>query len=240
MLDLGKRVRGIFVKVPTTEVVDLVASTGWDFGVVDLEHSQLTEGDGLRLVRHGHVIGFPMLVRIPTAERGVVNRLLEAGAAGIHLSTVRRAEEVRALRSACLYAPRGTRSIGLAHPAGRYGGTSLREYLDAQGDGPLVIPQIETEETEDSLDEIAAEADVLFVGPADLGVDVGLDDERLRARIDEIAAAAEAAAVPLGAFGLDDPRVRYLAVSADLGLLRTALLDAAAKDSERHEVTSRG
>ena len=240
MLDLGKRVRGVFLKVPTTEVVDLVRATGFDFAVVDLEHSQLAEADALRLIRHGYVVGFPMLARIPSAERGVVNRLLEAGAAGIHLSTVRRADEVRALRAACRYGPRGTRSISLAHPGGRYGAMSLREYLDAQGDGPRVIPQIETAETDDPLEEIAAEADVLFIGPMDLAVDVELDDDRLSARIDEIAAAADAAGVPLGAFGLDDPRIRYLAVSTDLGLLRTALLDAAAKDSERHEVVSRG
>ena len=235
MLDLGKRVRGVFLKVPTTEVVDLVAATGYDFAVVDLEHSQLAEIDAFRLIRHGAVQGFPMLARIPTAERGLVNRLLEAGAIGIHLSSVRRVEEVRALRRACRYAPRGTRSISLAHPAGRYGGLSMREYLDAQAEGPLVVPQIETAETDDALDEIAAEADILFIGPTDLAVDVGLDAERVGARIDEIAAVAEATDVPLGAFGLDDARVRYHAAATDLGLLRKALLDAAAADAKREE-----
>ena len=239
MLDLGKRVRGVFVKVPTTEVVDLVAATGYDFALVDLEHSQLAEADALRLVRHGAIQGFPMLARIPTVDRGLVNRLLEAGAVGIHLSSVRRVEEVRALRSACRYAPYGTRSISLTHPAGRYGGLSLREYLDAQGAGPLVIPQVETGDTDDPLDAIAAEADVLFVGPTDLSVDLDLDPERVSARVDEIAAAAESAGVPLGAFGLDDARVRYHAVATDLGLLRKALLDMAVTDAERREVSAR-
>jgi 2-keto-3-deoxy-L-rhamnonate aldolase RhmA len=240
VLDLGKRVRGVFVKVPTTEVVDLVMGTGYDFAVVDLEHSQLGETDAFRLIRHGAVQGFPVLARIPSAERGLVNRLLEAGAAGLHLSTVRRVEEVRALRRACRYAPHGTRSIGLAHPGGRYGGMSMREYLDAQGGGPLVIPQIETHDTDDPLEEIAREADVLFIGPADLSVDVELDEGRVAARIDEIAGVAERIGVALGSFGLDDPRVRYTAVSTDLGLLRKALLDAAAKDAEHGEVAAHG
>ena len=235
MLDLGKRVRGVFLKIPTTEVVDLVAGTGYDFAVVDLEHSQLAEVDAFRLVRHGAIQGFPMLARIPTAERGLVNRLLEAGGTGIHLSTVRRVEEVRALRRACRYAPHGTRSIGLTHPAARYGGLSMRDYLDAQGAGPLVVPQVETAETDDPLEEIATEADILFIGPSDLAVDLELDTERVSARVDEIAGAAASAGVPLGAFGLDDPRVRYHAVSTDLGLLRTALLDAAAADAERQQ-----
>ena len=228
MLDLGKHVRGLFVKLPSTEVIDLVAATGFDFAVVDLEHSQLGEVDAFRLLRHGQALNFPVLARIPSAERGLVNRLLEAGAAGLHLSTVRRASQVRELRAACRYAPEGSRSISLTHPAGRYGGLSLADYLSEQRQGPLVVAQIETGETEDPLAEIlAAGPDIIFIGPADLTVDLGLDRERLQARIDEIAEAAARAGVPLGAFGLADPRVRYDAVSSDLNLLRDAMLDAA-------------
>jgi 4-hydroxy-2-oxoheptanedioate aldolase len=228
MLDLGKRVRGLFVKLPATEVVDLAAAAGFDFAVVDLEHSQLADVEAFRLIRYGRALGLPMLARIPAPERGLVNRLLEAGAVGIHLSTVRRAAEVAELRAVCRYAPDGARSISLAHPAGGYGALSLTEYLAGQRRGPLVVPQIETVTTDDPLDAIAAAgADVLFVGPTDLAVDAGLDRERVRARIDEVAVAAEAAGIPLGAFGLDDPRVRYDAVAADLTLLARAMRDAA-------------
>ncbi len=228
MLNLSRRVRGLFVKLPSTEVIDLVASSAFDFAVVDLEHSQLAEVEAFRLLRHGNALGFPVLARIPAADRGLVNRLLEAGAAGIHLSTVRRAAEVRALRAACRYAPAGNRSVSLTHPAGRYGGLSLAEYLAEQGDGALVVAQIETGETDDGLDEIAAaRPDVLFIGATDLTVDLALDEARVRARIDEVADAAERAGIPLGAFGLDDPRVTYDAVTTDLSLLRKAMLDAA-------------
>jgi 4-hydroxy-2-oxoheptanedioate aldolase len=229
MLDLGKRIRGLFLKLPTTEVIDLAADAGFDFVVVDLEHSQLAEVEALRLVRHAFTRGFPALARVPEAPRGLVNRLLEAGAAGIHLSTVRRAAEVRELREAMRYGPHGVRSISLAHPAARYGATALADYLSSQEERPpLVVAQIETEETDDPLDEIAAAGpDVLFVGTTDLAVDVGLDEERVRRRIDEVAVAAERAGLALGAFALDEPRVRYLAVSTDLTLLQKAIADAA-------------
>jgi 2-keto-3-deoxy-L-rhamnonate aldolase RhmA len=91
-----------------------------------------------------------------------------------------------------------------------------------------VVAQIESAETDDPLDEILASGpDVLFIGSTDLSVDLGLDEARVRARIDEIADAAERADVPLGGFGVDDARVRYDAVSTDLSLLRKAFLDAA-------------
>jgi 4-hydroxy-2-oxoheptanedioate aldolase len=229
MLDLGKRVRGLFVKLPTTDVVDLVAEAGFDFVVVDLEHSQLADVEAFRLLRHALTRGFPALARIPAVDGGLVNRLLEAGAAGIHASTVRRAAEVRELREAMQYAPAGRRSVSLAHPGAGYGVRSLAEYLAEQrARPPLLVAQIETAETDDPLDEIAsAGADVLFVGATDLAVDVALDEERTRRRIDEVAAAAERAEIPLGAFGLDEPRVGYLAVSTDIALLRKAIADAA-------------
>jgi 2-keto-3-deoxy-L-rhamnonate aldolase RhmA len=229
MLELRKPRRGLFLKLPSTEVVDLVAAAGLDFAVVDLEHSQLAESDAQRLVRHARAIGLPALVRLPEVDRGLVNRLLEAGAAGIQLSTVRRAEQVRALRSATRYAPDGTRSISLAHPQAGYGATPLADYLSGQAaDPPLVVAQIETAETDDPLDAILAERpDVAFLGMTDLTVDLGLDAARVRARVEEVAAAAQRAGVPLGAFGLDDERVTYRLVASDLSLLRAAVADAA-------------
>ena len=224
-LDLASSVNGLFVKLPSTEVVDIVARSALDFLIVDLEHSQLSEADALRLVRHAFTLGFPALARIPEFDRGVVNRLLEAGAAGIQLSTVRSAAQVSELRSAIRYAPDGNRSISLTHPLAGYGATSLGDYLAQRGpEAPLVVAQIETATTEDHLDEImAAGPDVAFIGTADLSVDLGLDAERVRNRTEEIISASEDAGVVPGAYNLDEPRVRYNVSSADLTLLNTVV-----------------
>jgi 4-hydroxy-2-oxoheptanedioate aldolase len=229
MLELRNRARGVFVKLSSTEVIDLAAAAGFQFAVVDLEHSQLSEGDARALVRHGRASNFPALVRIPEPDRGLVNRLLEAGAAGIQLSTVRSAADVHKLRSQMSYAPDGGRSISLAHPQAGYGAVSLADYLAAQrAERPLLVAQIETAQTDDPLDAIAgAHPDVIFIGTTDLAVDLGLDEERVRARVDEIAAAARSAGVALGAFGLDDDRFTYQIMASDLSLLRTAFADAA-------------
>jgi 4-hydroxy-2-oxoheptanedioate aldolase len=229
MLGFGNRRRGLFLKLASTEIVDLTAAAGLDFAVVDLEHSQLSEAEARALIRHAAAIGFPALVRIPEVDRGAVNRLLEAGAAGIQLSTVTRASQVRDLRAAMRYAPDGRRSVSLSHPQAAYGATALADYLGEQAARPaLLVAQIETAATEDPLAEIAAAGpDVLFLGMTDLSVDLGLDGARARARVEEVAGAAAAAGIPLGAFGLDDDRVVYDLVSSDLSLLRAAVADAA-------------
>lgn len=219
----GRQVRGTFVKLPSVEVVEIAAAS-LDFAVVDLEHSQLSEADAQRLAHHGWAIGFPVLVRLPEIDRGLVNRLLEAGAAGIQLSSVRSAGEVQALRDASSYAPNGSRSVSLAHSVAGFGTTQLVDYLTAT-DTPLLVIQLETRDTDDSLDEIlAAGADVAFVGVTDLTVDLDLDKARVEARVNDIVEATERAGLVLGGFG-DDPRFAYAIASSDLALLRQAYAD---------------
>ena len=219
-----RRLRGTFLKLAASEVVEIASAT-YDFAVVDLEHSQLDDGDALALVRHASALGFPALVRLHELDRGLVNRLLEAGAAGIQLSSIRRASEVRALRDACLYAPQGTRSVSLAHRQASFGVTPLAEYVGAL-EPPLLVIQLETATTDDPLDEIlAAGADVAFVGVTDLTVDLGFDSERTEARVTEILEAARAAGVVPGGFGTDE-RFRYAIMSSDVALLQKAYADA--------------
>lgn len=218
------RLVGTFVKLPALESIDICAAA-LDFCVVDHEHSQLSESEVLPLVRRAAALGFPAVVRIPEVDRGLVNRLLEAGAAGIQLSSVRRVDEVDALRRAATYAPGGTRSISLAHPAAKYGAIPLRDYV-AGVTPPLLVIQIETRETDDSLAEICgAGADVVFLGLTDLLVDCELDEDAARARADEIASAASNAGVVLGGFGAEE-RFRYSVVSSDVALLREAVAAA--------------
>ena len=217
----SRRLVGTFVKLPALESIDVCAAS-LDFCVVDHEHSQLAEADVLRLVRHARAIGFSAVVRIPEVERGLVNRLLEAGAAGIQLSSVRRVAEVHALRDATRYAPDGTRSISLAHPGARYGAVPLREYVQ-DAPHPLLVIQLETRETDDPVPEICrAGGDVVFLGLTDLLVDCGLDDSAARVRADEIAAAAAGAGVVLGGFGTD-ARFQYSVVSSVVARLREAV-----------------
>lgn len=220
----GRRSAGTFVKLAAVEVVEIVAAS-LDFAVIDLEHSQLTEAEALALARHARALDFPALVRIHELDRSFVNRALEAGAAGIQLSSVRSAAEVHALREASRYAPGGNRSVSLAHSGARYGRTALADYL-AGAEDPLVVAQIETAATDDSLAEIAAAApDVIFVGVTDLTVELELDAERTAARVDEIARAAANAGVTLGGFGGDE-RFAYSIASSDLALLAQAYAHA--------------
>lgn len=228
----GETVVGTFAKLPGADAAGALAGCGFDFAIVDREHSQLTSGEAGQLVRDLRGHGLPALVRLPAVDRGEVNRMLEAGADGIQLSTVGSVDEVERLRSSMRYAPHGSRSISLSHAAAGYGATSLPDYLASQqGEGaPLAVLQIETMATGDGLATIAAAgADVLFVGTTDLLVDAGLDAAAAADRSAEIVQAAAGAGIPWGGFAADAAAAselagrgaRYLVVGSDLALLRS-------------------
>lgn len=232
---------GTFLKLPALDVVDVVAAAGFDFVVVDLEHSVLDPRTALELVRHAAAIGLPALVRLAALDADLVNRALEQGAAGVQLSTVRDQATAAALRIAATYPPAGTRSVSLAQPAAGFGARSLVDHLAAAAAvPPLLVGQIETAATESSPAEIAAEIDVVFVGTTDLSVDLGrpgeLSHPDVTARVAAIAEATAAAGRAFGAFANSATEipalvalgVRYIVVASDIALLGTAARSALA------------
>ncbi|MBO4164466.1 aldolase/citrate lyase family protein [Micromonospora antibiotica] len=239
----GGQLVGTFVKLPGADVIALATRAGLDFVVVDLEHSGLDERTATDQLRLAALAGLPALVRVPAVDPGQVNRLLEAGAVGVQLSTVRRRADVEALRAASRYAPHGRRSISLAHPSAGYGGDGLDRYLAAEAEHPpVLVAQIETATTDDPLPALLTGVDVGFVGTTDLAVSLGLSttDDRgpLLRRTGDIADAARATGAALGGWvaersaetldgcGLTD--ARYLVVGSDLQLLGAGLRRLAA------------
>lgn len=239
-LGAGDTVVGTFVKLPALESIDAVYLAGFDFAVVDMEHAQLDESAASRLVRHARARGLNVVVRLAELDVGLTNRLLEVGAAGIQLSTVRDVGKARAFRDACSYPPVGRRSLSLAHPEARYGATEINAYLRVQATSPpLIVGQIETAELESPTEEIARLLDIVFIGTTDLAVDLGapgqVDDPTVSSRIDEIAHAARAVGSTLGGFAaspgaawqLHAVGARYIVVASDIQLLASSLTSAA-------------
>jgi len=221
---------GTFVKLPRPEVIELLALTGFDFVVCDYEHSQMDVGMVLETVRAARGAALPVLVRLPEIDRGLINRLLEAGAEGIQLA---RADADGAIRLADLlrYPPLGSRSISLAQPMAEYGNRTLEDHIAAANRDVLAVGQFETAAYAERLDEALGALDVAFIGPVDLSVDLGhpgdQDAEPVRQATATIEAAAARSGRPLGTFVAGPAAAeralargyRFLVVTSDLGML---------------------
>lgn len=122
--------------------------------------------------------GASPIVRIPANEGWMVKRALDTGAHGIVVPLLYTAEDARTLVQNAKFPPLGRRGYGSPFSMGSFAGQgelSGLEYLQNANDSLLTIVQIETKQALENLDAIAKVEgiDVLFIGPWDLGNNLG-------------------------------------------------------------------
>jgi 2-keto-3-deoxy-L-rhamnonate aldolase RhmA/pimeloyl-ACP methyl ester carboxylesterase len=181
---------GLMVKMPACRQIEMAATAGFDYVIVDCEHGPW---DGIELEHHlraAELAGLPVLVRVPAAEGPYILWALDAGAAGIVVPHVRDPETAVTVVAAARYPPRGSRGAAGSTRAGAYGAKPVGELLSPDLD---VVVQIEDEQALELVSEIAAVPGVtaLFAGTFDLGVATGWGRERIAAAVSAVAAAAE-------------------------------------------------
>jgi 4-hydroxy-2-oxoheptanedioate aldolase len=168
---------------------EVLARTGADFVVVDLQHGAVTEAELPGIAAAITAAGSVPLVRTRSPLFADVGRPLDLGACGVIVPNGRDAVHAREVVAASRYAPTGGRSIG---------------RLSGGVDQPLVIVMVEAATALDDLDAILTVPglDGIYVGPGDLSLSLNLDGpdrwEDLRGVLSSIIARAGAAGVPVG------------------------------------------
>ena len=141
-------VYGTFLKLPRAEIVEMLAIAGYDFLICDMEHAQITEVEARHVLQAARAAGIAAIVRLPDPEQGIVNRLLEAGAAGIQIPRHRAAEDARRVRGLMRHPPEGVRSVGNAYTLAGYGTVAAADYLPVANASTMLVGQLETREIE--------------------------------------------------------------------------------------------
>ena len=170
----GEATVGSWITLGHCAIAEIMAKAGFDWLVVDLEHSTISIERAGELIRTIDQSGVVPLVRLTSNDADLAKRLLDAGAHGIIVPMVNSVEEARHAVAMVRYAPEGTRGVGLARAQGY--GAGFKDYLAWQRDEPpVVIVQIEHAKALDSLDAILAVpgVDGFFVGPYDLSCSLG-------------------------------------------------------------------
>ena len=176
-LQQGRLCLGSWITLGHTGIAEIFARAGFEWLVVDMEHSTISIEQAGELIRTIDLAGVTPLVRLTSNDINQIKRVMDAGAHGIVVPNVNSPMEAKDAVAATRYAPRGRRGVGLAR-AQQYG-PGFREYLEWQKDSPVVIVQIEHQSALDHLEEIFAVpgVDGFIIGPYDLSCSMGMPGE---------------------------------------------------------------
>jgi len=168
---------GSWITIPNNAIAEIFAKAGFDWLVVDLEHSTISMDQAGELIRTIELSGVPSLVRLTSNDKHQIKRVMDAGAQGIVVPMVNSKEDAAKAVAATRYPLIGNRGVGLARAQGY--GVSFNEYLHWQNDvngGPIVIVQIEHINAVKNLNEIlnVQGVDSFIIGPYDLSCSMGI------------------------------------------------------------------
>jgi 2-keto-3-deoxy-L-rhamnonate aldolase RhmA len=158
--------------------VDALKGSGFEWFMIDTEHAPVNPETLAAMVAVLGRDGPPAFVRVGQLDQYLVKQALDVGAQGVLVPLVNTESQARSAVSFARYPPDGVRGAAAA-AASRYG-TELASYLRNANQDVLVGVQIETKEALANVDAIAGVEglDLLFVGPHDLTLSLGLLDNR--------------------------------------------------------------
>jgi 4-hydroxy-2-oxoheptanedioate aldolase len=200
---LAKLRAGDFVKVagigrvPEPWLTEVIGRIGYDVVWFDLEHRSygVDKIDPLSLACRA--TGIDLMVRICKTGYHSPMQALEFGANGLMIPHCRTADEARQWVEWVRFPPLGKRGLDGVGADADFGLAATSEHLEHANREVFLALQIEDKEAVEAIDEIAAVPgfDLLFVGPGDLTLSLGIplqfDHPLLEEAYAKVAAAAE-------------------------------------------------
>lgn len=175
-LSAGKTVVGTFSKFSSPVSSEILGYLGFDFLILDMEHSALDFNQAEVLIRAGEAAGISTVIRVPGVEESPILRMLEAGSQGVQAPEVGSLDMAKKVVDASRYSPLGMRGLSLSTRAAKYTLKNKNEHFADSLAKQLVVVQIESKVALENVEEIAAVegVDVLFLGPSDLSNSLGI------------------------------------------------------------------
>ncbi len=202
----GKCVIGTFVNLYDPAITEILGLAGFDFIVIDTEHSSLLYHEVEAIIRAADVVGLSVIVRTGDGSRIPILKALDSGADGVLVPMVSSGSQAFEASQNAHYPPNGRRGLASSTRAVRYGFRNKESYIEESNANTLVAVQIETQDAVDHADEIAGTSgvDILFIGPSDLSMSLQTmndpTNEKMEKAVQKIISAAGAHGKKLGTF----------------------------------------
>ena len=176
---MSKTSFGTFFELGGRGAMEALSRTGLDYVIIDTEHGCLSEETTADMIVAAERGGLLPYVRIGDIRRPYVLRMLDIGARGLIVPNIRSVDEVRELVEYAKFPPLGNRGYCPNRTSG-WGADEWSKdvfaYMEACNRRCKLIPQCETREALEQIEQIAAlpGVDGIFIGPCDLSISLGI------------------------------------------------------------------
>jgi 4-hydroxy-2-oxoheptanedioate aldolase len=227
----GRQQIGLWNSIPGPVVAEAIATAGFDWVVIDTEHSLTDVPDTIVSMQAMAPYAVTPVVRAAWNDLVLIKRYLDLGAQTLLIPFVQSADEARAAVEAMRYAPRGMRGVAGMTRANLYG--AVPDYMARVEDQLCLLVQVETALALSRIEDIAAVdgVDGLFIGPNDLAASMGFPGQmthpEVQAAIEDAIRRITATGKAAGILTFDhafarkcmDWGTRFTAVGMDLALM---------------------
>jgi len=240
---------GAELSINHPDIAEMIASIGFDWVFIDMQHSPLAIGDVQSMLQVMSYSETVPIVRTAWKDRPMIQHVVDVGAYGLVVPFVESREEMEEIVSFARFPPKGTRSFGPRRAALRDG-----DYVRTVEKELFIAPMIETEKAIRNLDEILSVegVDGCMIGPNDLSLSLGIstpradspseDKLKLQEAIKEILRASTRRGLPVGILGvpydvgtmLEQGFKMIGVVGIDLWFLRDAYVKALEQAKEKY------
>lgn len=176
---------GSWITIAHPSIIDVMASAGFEWLVVDMEHTSIDLSQAHILIATIQANNMKALVRVSKNEEVIIKRVLDMGADGIVVPMIKNAAEAKEAIDYAKYPPVGKRGVGLFR-AQKYG-QGFNEYKQWVKDELVIIAQIEHIEAVNNIEEIITVEgiDGVIIGPYDLSGSMGFPGDFYRTDVSQ-------------------------------------------------------
>ena len=160
---------GTWQSLPNEAIAEIFAKAGYEWIVIDLEHSSININQAEQLIRVIDLAGSKPFVRLSGHDSAQIKRVLDAGAKGILAPMIETLNQIESIISACYFPPNGKRGMGLARAQGNGESSQKHDYILNQANEIEIYAQIESLKGLKNCEDIFSQnIKGFFIGPYDL------------------------------------------------------------------------
>ena len=219
---------GSWITLGHTAIAEIMASVGFDWLVLDMEHSVLELNEVQTIIQVLDGRNCPAIVRLTSNHPDQIKRVMDAGATGVMVPMIKSAVDAQAAVDGVYYPPRGNRGVGLARAQGF--GASFPAYRQWLEQNAVIVAMIEHIDAVHAIDQILSVPgiDAYIIGPYDLSGSMGrpgaLDHPEVQEAITHIREAGQRAQKPGGIHVIEpDPEALRVRIESGFNFLGYSL-----------------